>query len=71
MNFVAYEYCILLWQRQFVSMEKIHLADQILAQYEWLLNHSKMPKVRKISLFNKFFGLKITSKILYIYMKLR
>ena len=66
MNFVAYEYCILLWQMQYVSIEKKQEAQKIVSEYEWLLNFSRMSKVKKVNLIKKLFGLKITSKILDI-----
>lgn len=71
MSFVAYEYSIILWHSQFVSKDRKKEANQMLNDYKWVLKYSKIPSVNKIAVISKFLGIRLTAKILYIYMKLR
>ena len=71
MSFVAYEYSILLWHSQFVSKDRKKEANQMLNDYKWVLKYSTIPSVNKIAVISKFLGIRLTAKILYIYMKLR
>ncbi len=71
MNFVAYEYSVILWHSQFVSKDRKKEANKMLRDYKWVLKYSSIPSVKKISFLSKVFGINLTSKILYLYMKFR
>ena len=64
-SFWAYEFCILLASVSGISKEKYKL----LLEYKWLLNYTENPKVRKVSLINKLFGIKVTEYVLKFYIK--
>ncbi len=70
-SFLAYEYCILLtYLRTFDITERKMLRHE-LYQYSSVLNYKENPKVRKASIVNKVFGIRVTEFVLNIYQKLR
>lgn len=62
-SFLAYEFCILLTSSSRMPKEM----RKELMQYEWLLNYTANPKVRKAALVNKLLGIKATELVLKFY----
>jgi glycosyltransferase involved in cell wall biosynthesis len=69
LSFMAYEFCILLgYIGSFDDkFQKSKRAD--LLSYKWLLTYTENPKVRKVSLCNRLFGIYITENLLRKYLK--
>ena len=67
LSFLAYEFSILL--------SKIHRLDKIiqnakrkeLMPYKWLLEYTLNPKVKKVAIINKLFGIRVTEYVLKTY----
>ena len=64
-SFLAYEFCILLTIKSLLPKDE----RAELLKYKWLLNYTANPKVRKVALVNKLFGIKVTEWVLKFYMK--
>lgn len=69
LSFMAYEFCILLGQAHNFSGELRERELNNLKQYLWILKYDLNPKVKLVNTVKSILGLKITSKILYIYIK--
>lgn len=67
-SFLAYEFCILL--SLLSSLPTSQQADKRkeLLPYKWLLKYTANPKVKKASLVNKLFGIRVTEWILAFYL---
>lgn len=66
MSFLAYEYCIIMGYLQFLEKNLAREKYEYLKRYEYLLNFTKDPKVRKVYLIYRFLGLKLTTRLLQI-----
>lgn len=64
-SFLAYEFCILLAAASRMPREW----KQELLEYKWLLKHTINPKVRKVAIVNRLFGIKVTELLLKCYTK--
>lgn len=69
LSFMAYEFCILLGQTNNFPRESRKQELNNLKQHLWILKYDLNPKVKLVNTVKSIFGLKITSKILYIYIK--
>lgn len=67
-SFLAYEFCILL--SLLSSLPTSQQADKRkeLLPYKWLLKYTANPKVKKVALINKLFGIRVTEWILAFYL---
>lgn len=63
-SYIAYEYCILLWQLNFLKKEEKEKALDFLKEYKWVLRYGRSKRTKIIRFLSIFFGLKCTSKIL-------
>ena len=63
-SFMAYELAILYACLQFLSKEDALIRYKKLNELRWLFSYTKNPKVKKIYLFNKFLGTRITVMLL-------
>ena len=64
-SFLAYEYCILLsgvFKQPNNNVKRVELN-----KYKWLLKYTTNPKVKKATIVNRFFGIKITELVLRFY----
>lgn len=69
-SFLAYEYCILLGSLYKIkSISERRKRRKLLREFEWLLQYTLNPKVRKVAYLNKFLGTRITEFILSQFMK--
>jgi len=71
LSFLAYEYAILLWQYSKINKAEKRFALEKLKKYRHVLREAKIPKTKFINALVKFFGIRLTSKILNAYMKRR
>lgn len=70
-NFLAYEYIILLANNLSLSKEeKIKVTDNVY-EYKWILQYDNNPKVKLVNKIRKICGIKITARLLKMYLKLR
>lgn len=67
-SFLAYEFCIALSYLQFLSIEDSKVRYEKLKTYQWLLQYTLNPKVKKVSFFYKILGLRLTTKLLQLYL---
>ncbi len=67
----AYEYAILLWQHLSLTGENRARALAFLREYQWVLRHGRSAKTRMLALVSGVLGIRITAKILNIYMENR
>lgn len=71
-SFLAYEYCILLAMLGSLDKSIQKEKRKELYDYKWLLKYTMNPKVKKVALVNKLFGISITERVLRLYLnKLR
>ncbi len=67
-SFLAYEYCILLAMLGSLDKSIQKEKRKELYDYKWLLKYTMNPKVKKVALVNKLFGISITERVLRIYL---
>lgn len=63
-SFMAYELAILYACLQFLSKDDARIRYKKLNELRWLFSYTKNPKVKKIYLFNKYLGTRITVMLL-------
>lgn len=68
-SFIAYEFCILLAMLDYLPSEIQNKNRKELYKYKWLLQFTNNPKVKKASLINKFFGIRVTEFVLRFYLQ--
>lgn len=68
-SFIAYEFCILLAMLSYLPTERQNNMRKELYKYKWLLKYTNNPKVKKASLINKFFGIRVTEFVLRFYLQ--
>lgn len=68
-SFLAYEYSIILGYLDYLDRELAENKYQYLKQYSYLLNYTKDPKVKKVAIAKKLFGLRVTAKLLQLRIK--
>lgn len=71
MNFVSYEFMILMYNMQYVSKSRKKEAHKIARQNKWVLKYHDSFKTKVVYLLSRFLGVQITSQILYYYMRFR
>lgn len=71
LSFAAYEYSILVWQMIFLSGEERRKAYRYLKDYRWVLKCGGSGKTRLVNAVVSVFGLRLTAKILDVYMRRR
>lgn len=71
LSFWAYELCILRAMTGFMDKEQRVAELKKLYEYDWLFKYTLNPKVRKVALVQKLFGKKITTFVLYRYLRTR
>lgn len=71
MSFVAYEYSLLCWQLSKLEKKDKKKALTFLKEYKWVLNYGLSKKTKLIQYICKVFGIRISSHILDVYMKVR
>lgn len=71
MNWVAYEYIIMLWQYSKLDKNHKQEAYNFLLDYNWVLNYGIGKKSKMVKMANRCFGISATSKLLNYYMKVR
>ena len=64
-SFLAYEFCILLAAASRMPKEW----KRELLEYKWLLKYTINPKVHKVALVNRLFGIRVTELLLKCYTK--
>ena len=67
-SFLAYEFCILLSYLHTLPKSIRKQKRKELLQYKWLLRYTTNPKVRKVALVYKFFGIRVTEWVLNFYL---
>lgn len=67
-SFLAYEVCILLAMISSLPTAIQPKKRQEIVNYKWLLNYTSNPKVKKASLINKLFGIRVTEWVLSFYL---
>ena len=67
-SFLAYEVCILLAMISSLPTAIQQEKRQEVVNYKWLLNYTSNPKVKKASLINKLFGIRVTEWVLSFYL---
>ena len=67
-SFLAYEYCILLAMLGSLDKSIQKEKRKELYDYKWLLKYTMNPKVKKVALVNKLFGISITERVLRLYL---
>lgn len=71
LSFAAYEYAILIWHLLCMTGEDWERAWKFLRDYRWILKYGKSTKTKLIHLMVSIIGLKLTAKVLDVYMKHR
>lgn len=71
LSFAAYEYSILVWQMIFLTGEEKQKAYAFLKDYRWVLKYGKSAKTKLVSGAVCVLGIRLTAKLLNIYMKNR
>lgn len=66
MSFLAYEYCIILGYLQFLDRQTRSDMYRHLKQYQYVLKYTQDPKVRKVYLAYRLFGLRFTTRLLQL-----
>lgn len=64
MSFLAYEYSIILGYLQFLDKQMAKEKYEYLKQYQYLLQYTQDPKVKKVNFVYKLLGLKLTTYLL-------
>lgn len=64
LSFLAYEYSIILGYLQYLDKDEAERKYTLLKKYDWLLSYTQDPKVKKVALAKKVFGLRLTTKLL-------
>lgn len=67
-SFLAYEFCICLGNLNRIEKGEREERRKQLIKYKWLLAFTQNPKVRKVSLLNSIFGLKVAELALRFFM---
>lgn len=68
-NFLAYEYSILLWHYNFLLCHDQQYAYDFLKEYKYVMKWSSSRKNKIIKLFLNLFGIRVTSRLLYLIKK--
>lgn len=68
-SFLAYELCILLARLRTLPIEIRKSKRKELYKLKWLLKYTVNPKIAKVALLNKFFGIRVTEFVLSLYLK--
>lgn len=69
LSFLAYEYSIILGYLQYLDKDSAKEKYEHLKQYKYLFKYNQDPKVKKVSLVYRLFGLKLTTKLLQLRIK--
>lgn len=64
-SFLAYEFCILL--SMLSGLPNVNEKRKNLYRYKWLLQYTDNPKVKKVNIVYRIFGIEITERVLRIY----
>lgn len=70
-HFLAYEYIILLANNLSLSKEEKTKVTENIYEYKWILKYDNNPKVKLVNKIRKICGIKITARLLKMYLKLR
>jgi len=71
MNFVAYEFSIMLWHYSSLNTTELSEAKALLEKYKWVLRYGTTKRLRLIGVLVKLFGIHLVSKLLNFYMNRR
>lgn len=64
LSFVAYEYCIAVYQYDNIDLQYKHNALEFLKNYRWVMKYAASIKTRIVKIMLFFLGISYTSKIL-------
>lgn len=70
-NFLAYEYMILIANYASLTKEEKNKVASDVYEYKWLLKYKNNSKVKLTYIIKNIVGIKLTSKLLYCYLKHR
>lgn len=70
MSFLAYEYSIVLGYLQFLDKKKSQEKYEYLKRFKYLLDYTQDPKVKKVNCVYKILGLKLTTRLLQVKVKM-
>lgn len=70
MGFVAYEYSIALWHYNYLDSIEKKEAHELLKKYIWVMRYGQSEKSKIINICVRFLGIKISAKLLDIYMSM-
>ena len=68
-SFLAYEFCILLGM--LYGLPNVRQKRKDLYSYRWLLRYTDNPKVKKVNMVYRVFGMRITELVLRLYYNIR
>lgn len=71
LSFAAYEYAILIWHLLCMTGEDWDRAHQFLRDYRWVLKYGKSTKTKLIHMMVSVLGLRLTARVLDVYLKHR
>lgn len=71
LSFAAYEYSILLWHLLCMKGEDWNRAYRFLKEYRWILKYGKNTKTKLVHTVSSILGLRMTARVMDVYMSRR
>lgn len=71
LSIAAYEYAILAWQIIYLKGSDWEKAYRYLKEYRWVLKYGRSAKTRLVNAVQSVFGIRLTAKLMNVYMRSR